>query len=78
MESKEYQDWMEGRERIYQKLNEHIKSTCAKYKSQKYTKFHRQLMVDSRHKIAFCRNPKVGTSAWMIHFARLDPGITMS
>ena len=30
-------------------------------------------MVDSKHKIAMCRNAKVGTSTWMKHFALLDP-----
>ena len=71
----ENQDWLKEKEEAYLKLNEHIRSVCMK------NKLNRQLpvalkdfMVEKKHKIAYCRNAKAGTSTWMQHFnALLDP-----
>ena len=65
------QDWMKEKENEYKKLNDHIQNICLKNNMHKNLQT-RQLMVDKRHKIAFCRNAKVGTSTWMKHFALLD------
>ena len=71
----ENQDWMKEKEEEYQKLNEHIQAVCLKNKLNNHTPIKlRTLMVEKRHKIAYCRNAKVGTSTWMTHFNDLlDP-----
>ena len=71
----EIQHWMKEREKEYQKLNEHIKSVCLKNKLNTHlTIALKDLMVEKKHKIAFCRNAKSGTSTWMQHFNALqDP-----
>ena len=72
LELGQYQEWMKGRELEYNKLNEHIKSVCM-IKNLDNKLAGSELMIDSRHKMAMCRNAKVGTSTWMKHFALLDP-----
>jgi hypothetical protein len=71
----EYQDWLKEKEKEYQKLNEHIQSVCLKNKlnTQLPVKL-KDFMVEKKHKIAYCRNAKAGTTTWMQHFnALLDP-----
>ena len=71
----ENQIWMKQREKEYQKLNEHIQSVCLKNKLNTHLPIAlKDLMVEKKHKIAFCRNAKAGTSTWMQHFNALqDP-----
>ena len=71
----ENQIWMKQREKEYQKLNEHIQSVCLKNKLNTHLPIAlKDLMVEKKHKIAFCRNAKSGTSTWMQHFNALqDP-----
>ena len=71
----ENQYWMKEKEKEYQKLNEHIQSVCLKNKLNAHLPIAlKDLMVEKKHKIAFCRNAKSGTSTWMQHFNALqDP-----
>ena len=66
---------MKEREKEYQKLNEHIQSVCLKNKLNTHLPIAlKDFMVEKKHKIAFCRNAKAGTSTWMQHFNALqDP-----
>ena len=71
----ETQYWMKEKEKEYQKLNEHIQSVCLKNKLNTHLPIAlKDFMVEKKHKIAFCRNAKAGTSTWMQHFNALqDP-----
>ena len=71
----ENQDWLKEKEKEYQKLNEHIQSVCLKNKlNTQLPVALKDFMVEKKHKIAYCRNAKAGTSTWMQHFnALLDP-----
>ena len=71
----ENQNWMKEKEKEYQKLNEHIQSVCLRNKLNTHLPISsKALMVEKEHKIAFCRNAKVGTATWMQHFNNLlDP-----
>ena len=71
----EIQDWLKEKEKAYQKLNEHIRSVCLKNKlNTRLPVALKDFMVEKKHKIAYCRNAKAGTSTWMQHFnALLDP-----
>ena len=71
----ENQDWLKEKEKEYQKLNERIQSVCLKNKlNTQLPVALKDFMVEKKHKIAYCRNAKAGTSTWMQHFnALLDP-----
>ena len=71
----ENQDWLKEKEKAYLKLNENIRSVCLKNKlNTHFPVALENFMVEKKHKIAYCRNAKVGTSTWMQHFnALLDP-----
>ena len=71
----ENQDWLKEKENEYQKLNEHIQSVCLKNKlNTQLPVALKDFMVEKKHKIAYCRNAKAGTSTWMQHFNALqDP-----
>ena len=71
----ENQDWLKEKEKEYQKLNERIQSVCLKNKlNTQLPVALKDFMVEKKHKIAYCRNAKAGTSTWMHHFnALLDP-----
>ena len=71
----ENHNWMKEKEKEYQKLNEHIQSVCLRNKLNTHLPISSgTLMVEKKHKIAFCRNAKSGTSTWMQHFNALqDP-----
>ena len=71
----ENQDWLKEKEKEYQKLNERIQSVCLKNKlNTQLPVALKDFMVEKKHKIAYCRNAKAGTSTWMRHFnALLDP-----
>ena len=71
----ENQEWLKEKEKEYQKLNEHIRSVCLKNKlNTQLPVALKDFMVEKKHKIAYCRNAKAGTSTWMQHFnALLDP-----
>ena len=60
-------------DRKFSKQNKVIRSVCKKLSPKGYLNATENLMVDSKNKVAFCRNAKVGTVTWLRHFAQLDP-----
>ena len=60
--------WLREKERKYKDLNEHIVSVCHKYGLDEKTSIKKQtIMADKSHKLAFCRNAKVGKYCLMIN-----------
>ena len=67
-------NWFQKMELKYAETNDRIKMVCQKYNMNDPTKArYTQVMVDTTHHLAFCRNAKVGSSTWMHHFNDLLP-----
>ena len=63
-------------EKVCQFLQNHGKSESEKAKNCNLTSNQRCLiLVDPQDKLAFCRNPKVSSSAWLARFKILKEGI---
>ena len=74
--AKKTQVWMKQMEAKYSKAIENIERVCRKYKKDNSTKIPlKNLMVDLKHHLAFCRNAKVGSTTWFHYFDMLVPEI---
>lgn len=77
----EDRQWMLEKQAEYDRLNQHIQRVCQTYSSSMMSSSNNSshhfqghnIMIDHWHKVAYCRNAKVGTSTWMHHFSLLDP-----
>ena len=69
--------WFRKMEAKYTKLNEHVKEVCKRYNlnnpSEARYRLDIELMIDTTHHLAYCRNAKVGSTTWMHHFNDLLP-----
>ena len=62
--TKSEEEWMRKKEKEYQEMNEKLRENCLKLNKTHSIK-PMNLMVDNLHKVAFCRNAKVGTGTWL-------------
>jgi len=64
-----YDEWLEKQE----KFKLHIKRVCNKYgKGVRKVVPMKEFLYDSKHKLLFCRNAKVGTTSWLANFLLLS------
>ena len=74
--------WMAQMERKYMEERERISTICQSIRNgnarkgvvpKSYLVSLGNMMVDSTHKLAYCEQPKVGSTTWMHHFYKLFP-----
>ena len=74
--SKEDEEWLKTMEVRYATTNSRIMEVCQKYNmdTKTKTKLRRtSWLVDTRHRLAYCWQAKVGSTTWMYHFNDLLP-----
>ena len=58
------------------RLKQNIQQVCRAHQDQLHfveDAYRPRFMVDHKHRVAFCRHGKVGTTTWMKHFIKLLP-----
>ena len=73
-QKQDLRQWMNEKEKNYQKDKERIQRVCKKYNVKHSKLIGRNLIhVDRNHRIGFCNHAKVGSSTWRYHMRDLLP-----